>query len=183
MPNDRITNSRSRALQPLAYVGGRAVGATLRPLTGVVGAAAEAGLDLQRRALDRLLDSGEIEAVLSSTRFQAVVKQVVESEGATRLIDVFFDSGLFDRFVDRLLASDALWRLVDEVAASPAVTAAVSQQGLGFADQVGGALRERSRRADRRVERAADRVRRRAPTEPGQIPTQRGEGEEPTRVS
>lgn len=44
-------------------------------------------------------------------------------------------TGLWDEFVDRLLASRALWRLVDEVADSPAVTAAITQQGLGFADQ------------------------------------------------
>ncbi len=59
-----------------------------------------------------------------------------------------FDSGLADQFVDRLLTSKAVWRLVDEIADSPAVTAAVTQQGLGFADQVGGELRARARQAD-----------------------------------
>ena len=84
---------------------------------------------------------------------QAIVAQVVRSDGATQLIDTFFDSGLFDTLVDRLLASDGLWRLIDEVASSPAVRAAVSQQGLGFADQLGDVVRERSRRGDRRLER------------------------------
>jgi hypothetical protein len=116
--------------------------------------------------MDRLLDSGEIERMLDSARFQAVVEQAVRSEGTMRLIDTFFDSGLFDRFVDRLLTSDGLWRLVDQVAASPAVRAALSQQGLGFADQVGGAVRERSRRADRRIERIADRLTGQAEHEP-----------------
>src|SRR5205807_2245900 len=90
-----------------------------------------------------------------------IVAQVVGSEGAAQLIDTFFDSGLFDRLVDRLLASDGLWRLVDVIAASPAVRAAVSQQGLGFADQVGDAVRARSRKGDRRLERAARRLIRR----------------------
>ena len=133
--------------------------------------------------MDRLLESGELERLLDSPRLQALVAQVVESDGATQLIDTFFDSGLFDRFIDRLLASDGLWRLVDVIAASPKVRAALSQQGLGFADQVGEAVRARSRKADRRLERAADRLKRRDSTESPQIPTQGDEDGQPTRVS
>jgi hypothetical protein len=99
------------------------------------------------------------------------------------LIDAFFDSGLFDRFVDRLLSSDGLWRLVDEIAASPTVRAAVSQQGLGFADQVGDAVRARSRKGDRAFERAADRVTRHHRTEPPQIPKQGEQDGHPAPVS
>ena len=183
MADDHTRNSRSRPLKPLTDIGGRAAAATLRPLTGVVGAAAEAGISLEQRAVDRLLESGELERLLDSARLQAIVAQVVGSEGATQLIDTFFDSGLFDRFVDRLLSSDGLWRLVDEIAASPAVRAAVSQQGLGFADQVGEAVRARSRKGDRRLERAADRLMRRHPTESRQIPTQGDEDGQPTQVS
>ena len=96
---------------------------------------------MEQQAVDRLLESGELERVLDSVRLQAIAGQVIRSEGATRLIDTFFDSGLFDRVVDRLLVSDGLWRLIDEVASSPAVMAAVSQQGLGFADQLGDVVR------------------------------------------
>jgi hypothetical protein len=183
MADDHTRNSRSRPLKPLTDVGGRAAAATLRPLTDAVGAVAEAGLSLEQRAVDRLLESGELERLLASSRLQAIVAQVVSSEGATQLIDTFFDSGLFDRFVDRLLASDGLWRLVDVIAASPAVRAAVSQQGLGFADQVGEAVRARSRKGDRRLERAADRLIHRHPTESPQIPTQGDEDGQPARVS
>ena len=182
MADDHTRNSRSRPLKPLTDIGGRAAAAALRPLTGAVGAAAEAGIGLEQRALDRLLESGELERLLASTRLQAIVAQVVESDGATQLIDTFFDSGLFDRFVDRLLASDGLWRLVDVIAASPSVRAAVSQQGLGFADQVGEAVRARSRKGDRRLERAADRLRRH-PTESPQLPTQGDEDGPPTQAS
>ena len=159
--NKHRPNSRSRTFGPLAGLGGRAASATLRPLTGAVGAVAEAGISLEQHAVDRLLDSGELERVLDSARLQAIVGQLIRSEGATRLIDAFFDSGLFDRVVDRLLVSDGLWRLIDEVASSPAVMAAVSQQGLGFADQLGDVVRERSRKGDRRLERVADRLTRR----------------------
>jgi hypothetical protein len=183
MADEPTRNSRSRPFKPLTDIGGRAAAATLRPLTGAVGAAAEAGIGLEQRAVDRLLESGELERLLDSTRLQAIVAQVVGSEGATELIDTFFDSGLFDRFVDRLLSSDGLWRLVDEIAASPAVRAAVSQQGLGFADQVGDAVRVRSRNGDRRLERAADRLMGRHLTESRQIPTQRDEDGQPPQVA
>ena len=168
-------------LGPFADLSGRAASATLRPLTGSVGAVAEAGISLEQRAVDRLLESGELERLLDSARLQAIVAQVIRSEGATQLIDTFFDSGLFDRVVDRLLASDGLWRLIDEIASSPAVRAAVSQQGLGFADQLGDVVRERSRTGDRRLERVADRLMRRDRTEVATTPTQGGEDEERRR--
>jgi hypothetical protein len=154
-------NSRSGVMHGLTSIGTRAAAATMKPFAGPVNAAAEAGIGLQRRAIDRLLDSGELEHLLASPRLQAAVKQVVESDGAKMLVDTFFDSGLFDRLVDRLLDSDALWHMIDEIAASPAVLAAVSQQGLGFADQVGSEVRGRSRKADDWLERAAHRLIRR----------------------
>ena len=113
--------------------------------------------------------------MLDSARLHAIVAQVIRSEGATQLIDTFFESGLFDTVVDRLLVSDGLWRLIDEVASSPAVMEAVSQQGLGFADQLGDVVRERSRNGDRRVERVADRLMRRDRTASRRTPTQDGE--------
>jgi len=183
MADEPTRNSRSRPLKPLTDIGGRAAAATLRPLTGAVGAAAEAGIGLEQRAVDRLLESGELERLLASTRLQAIVAQVVGSDGATEVIDTFFDSGLFDRFVDRLLASDGLWQLVDEIAASPTVRAALSQQGLGFADQIGDAVRARSRNGDRRLERAADRLMRRHLTESRHIPTQRDEDGQAPQVA
>ena len=186
--NNHGRNARRRTLGPLADLGGRAASATLRPLTGAVGAVAEAGISLEQHAVDRLLESGEIERVLDSTRLQAIVGQAISSEGATRLIDTFFDSGLFDRVVDRLLASDGLWRLIDEVASSPAVMAAVSQQGLGFADQLGDVVRERSRKGDRRLERVADRLMRRdrtgvATRRRKAVKMRSGEDEQSTRFS
>jgi hypothetical protein len=63
--------------------------------------------------------------------------------------------------VARLLESEDLWLLVDEVARSPSVTEAISHQGVGFAEQMAGVVRARSRTADARVERLARRVLRR----------------------
>ena len=97
-------------------------------------------------------------AVVSSDRVHDMLRRALNSEAALDVIDDFFDSGLFDRFTERLLESDALWHLVDVIAASPSVTAAISGQGLSFADQLGGELRSRSRRADVRLERIARRI-------------------------
>ena len=157
---------RSGVFHELSAFGTRAAAATMRPLARPVGAAADAGINLQRRAIDRLLDSGELEHLLASPRLQALFQQVFESDGAKLLVDAFFDSGLFDRVADRLVASDTLWRLIDEIAGSPAVRAAISQQGLGFADQVGTEVRGRSRKADDWLERAAQRLTRRQPADP-----------------
>lgn len=68
------------------------------------------------------------------------------------------DSRLLDKVVDRLLESDELWVLVDEIVSSPAVTAAIGQQGAGLADQVAGEVRVRSRHADATLERIARRL-------------------------
>jgi len=142
----------------MSSIGSRAAALTMKPVTGAMGAAAGAGMSLERRVVDRVLDSGELENLLASERFQALVRQVLDSDGAGKLVDTFFASGLFDRVVDGLLSSDGLWRLIDEIVGSPAVTAAISQQGLGFADQVGTEVRRRSRRADDSLERIAQRV-------------------------
>jgi hypothetical protein len=155
-------NSGPRVLRPLAQIGGRAAATTLRPFAGVMEAAAEAGFSLQRRAVDRVLESDELERVLTlainSTHVQAALQNALASDAAGRLVDSLFDTGLIDRFLARLLENESLWHMIDEIAASPAVTAAISQQGLGFADQVGDQVRDRSRKADDWVERAARRL-------------------------
>ena len=56
-----------------------------------------------------------------------------------------------------------LWLLVEEIAESPAVTDAITQQGFGFADEVAGGMRARSRNADAWLERTARRALRRPP--------------------
>jgi len=162
-------------LRPVTAVGGRVMSAALRPLGGALESAVDAAGTFERHAVDRMLGSAELERVLivavDSPRIQTALQTVFASAGAQRMVDDFFDSGMFDRLVDRLLASDALWRLVDELAQSPAVMAAVSQQGLGFADQVGDQVRDRSRRGDDWLERAARRViHRRHDTQAGAAP-------------
>jgi hypothetical protein len=168
MTDDQKARSRPNPLGPVIGFGTRAATATLRPVVGIVDAAAGAGLRLQRRAVDRVLESDELERVVivavNSVHIQAGLKQALESDGAAKLVDSLFDSGLIDRLFERLLESEALWHLIDEIASSPAVTAAISQQGLGFADELGDQVRSRSRKADDWMERAARRLVGRKPT-------------------
>jgi len=168
-------SGRLAPLRALAGQGGRVASTALRPVQGAAGTVAGVGLELQRRAVDRVLDSAELERVITaaveSIRVQRALETIMSSQAAEHLVDSFFDGPLFDRVVDRLLESDGLWRLIDDVAASPVVRAAVSQQGLGFADQVGGEVRRRSRRADDWLERAAQGLVRRRPAEAPQTPT------------
>ena len=177
----------------LTGIGGRAAASTLRPVAGIVGKAAAAGVVVERRAVDLLLDSPELERTINvavdSVRVQASLERALQSDNVKRLvdnlfdsglldqlvtrmfdtglfdrvIDQMFDSGLFDRILERLLASDGLWNMIDEIAASDSVTAAISQQGLGFADQVTDQVRDRSRKADDWLERAARRLAHRPP--------------------
>jgi hypothetical protein len=162
MSDDEKRRPRLGVLGPIAGLGARAATTTLKPIVGVVEAAAGAGLSLERRAVNRVLESDELERVvivaINSVHIQAAFKQALSSEGAAQLVDSLFDSGFIDRFFERLLASDSLWHLIDEIAGSPAVTAAVSQQGLGFADEIGDQVRTRSRKADDWMERAARRL-------------------------
>ena len=157
------TSPTSRFVSLLAGLGGRAAACALRPVTDTIDVVVRIGLGMERRAVDRVLESGELErimtSVLNDAGVQAALQEALESDSATQVVDRLFDSGLIDHLLDRLAASDALWRLVDEIARSRSVRAALSQHGLGFVNQIGGAARKRTRNADHRAERAARRPR------------------------
>jgi hypothetical protein len=151
----------------------------VKPVAGAASSAVEAGIALERRAVDLVFDSPELEraigTALDSPRIQSAVGNALSSNAVRHMLDEFVAGGAFDALVDSLLASDglwrlidgvldritespALWRVIDEVSASPAVTAAITQQSLGFADQVGEEVRRRSRRTDDLLERVASRL-------------------------
>jgi hypothetical protein len=119
-----------------------------------------------------------ITAALEGPGMEQLVERALESPGAERLVTRIVDSTLaeetivriVDETVARLPEREALWALVDEVASSPSVAEAISQQGLGFADQVADEVRERTRHADARLERMAKRLRWRRPRGKGTVP-------------
>jgi len=105
--------------------------------------------------------------MLASGVVDRIVERMVSEGLVDRVIEQLLDAGIVERTVDRVIAdlleSEELWLLVEAVAASPAVTHAVTQQTAGFADQVAGGVRARSHNADAWLERQARRALRRTP--------------------
>jgi hypothetical protein len=101
-------------------------------------------------------------AVLEDPALERVVASALDSAATERVLVRVLESRLVDEAVQRVLAGEELWIVVDEIAQSPAVTEAITRQSVSFADQVGEQLRDRSRNADARLERAARRVLRRS---------------------
>ena len=141
-----------------------------RALRGALGGPLVEALahDLVRyRVADRLLSEELVEQttarVLEGPELERVVEAALDSPTVERLIGSAIQSRLLDETVVRLLQSDDLWLLVDEIAQSPAVTAAIAGQSASFADQVAGGVRARSRSADAWLERRARRMLRRRP--------------------
>ena len=113
---------------------------------------------LTREALERVLASPLCDDLL-----ERVIGRAVDSPEAERLVGRLIDSPLVEAALRDLLENEAFWVIVEEIAQSPAVTAAISQQGVGFANQMAGVVRQRSGAADDRLERLARRFARRAP--------------------
>jgi hypothetical protein len=107
-------------------------------------------------AVDRLLASPGLarlgDRIIDSQATERAVARAIDSQVAERAVAQAIDGPLLDEAVTRLLESEDLWLLVDEIARSPAVMDAIGQQSLGFADQVAGAVRARSLNADDRLE-------------------------------
>jgi hypothetical protein len=102
-----------------------------------------------------------LDATLASDTAAQAVDRIVRSDLVERAVQRVFETRVLDEVIARLLESEDLWVLVDEVARSPAVTEAIGTQSIGFADQIAGVVRDRSRTADDRVERVARRMLRR----------------------
>jgi hypothetical protein len=144
---------------------------------------------IAEQVAERLLSGPELERIVTmameSDAMRDSVAGALESPGAERLLVLALDSPGAERLIARIIESrvveetmarvmedvaarlpqtEGMWTLVDEIAQSPAVTEAITHQGAGFADQVAEDLRDRSRKADARLERAAWRLfRRRTP--------------------
>ena len=117
-----------------------------------------------------------VEHVLADGIAEQILTLALNGPEMERLLSELVDSRLPDQLVTRLLESEEMWMLVEEIVRSPAVTQAITQQSLGFADQVGDEVRRRSGNADAWVERAARRIRLRhrdggQPTGPAEQPS------------
>ena len=141
---------------------------------------------------NRLLEGPELERIvglaLESSGAERLLSEALDSPGAERLVALTLESPGVERMVlravesrvvdeaiglvvedaaERLRSSPAMWTLVDEIVQSPMVTDAITAQSMGFADQVGEEIRDRSRHVDATLERAAWRLLRRRRSAPG----------------
>jgi hypothetical protein len=112
-------------------------------------------------ALDAIAES-RFAAEATERMLTGPVPRALDSPAAERLVARVIQGPLLDEAVSRLLESEDLWLMVDVIAQSPAVTEAIGRQSIGFADQVAGAVRDRSFNADERLEFAARRLLRRS---------------------
>jgi hypothetical protein len=103
-----------------------------------------------QRVADRILEDGTVEQIAQRT---------FSGPELERMLAAAFASALPEEVIAQLLASEAIWILVDEIARSPSVTEAIAHQGTGFFEQVAARAREHSRAADTRVQRMAHRLR------------------------
>ncbi len=117
-------------------------------LEGVLSRVEESGI--AERVADRVLSDGIAEQVAA---------RALAGPELQRMLATAFEGPLVEEAVAQLLESEAIWILVDEIARSPSVTEAISHQGSGFAEEMAQRLRDRSRRADARVQALAARVR------------------------
>lgn len=128
----------------------------------------------------RLVEGPELErivlAALESPAAGRLAERIAQDEATERIVGRVIDGPLLDEVVGRLERSEELWVLVERIARSPAVTDAIGQQGIGFADQMAGVVRERSTTADERLEGVARRLLRRGPR--GATDAARGAGPE-----
>jgi len=109
-------------------------------------------------AVDNPATERLIAAAVDNPATERLIAAAVDNPATERLVMRVIDSRLLDEIVTRLLEREELWLAVEEIARSPAVTEAITQQSLGFADQVAAGVRQGSTGADAWLERAARRV-------------------------
>jgi hypothetical protein len=124
---------------------------------------------MSEQAIDRVLARAEtsgvaqrvVDRVLQDGVIEQIAERLLSGPELERILTAAFESALPDELIAQLLASEAVWAMIDEIARSPSVTEAITQQGTGFLEQVAAKARERARGADTRLERLAGRVSRR----------------------
>jgi hypothetical protein len=159
----------SSPVESALRAGGTLGAAVIRPVARGMSDAAIAGVDavldsrLAAEVVDRVAASPlvgrALGAALEGPLLDVLARDLVRYRVAERLLS----DGLVEQTTTRVLESEELWLLVEEIARSPAVTDAIARQSVGFADVVAGGVRARSRNADTWLEQRARRVLRRRP--------------------
>jgi hypothetical protein len=121
---------------------------------------------MRDQVIDRVLERAEVagvaqrvaDRILEDGIAEQIAERAFSGPELERIIGAAFRSALPEEVIAQLLASEAVWILVDEIARSPSVTQAISHQGTGFLDEVAVKARDRSRRGDVALQRLAERL-------------------------
>ena len=95
--------------------------------------------------------------VLAAPDVEAAFATALEQERTRRIIEQALDSRLASEVADHLLRSPELDRVIEQIAASPAVRAALTQQTTSLVGEVAAGLRRRAERLDDSTERTVRR--------------------------
>jgi hypothetical protein len=95
--------------------------------------------------------------VLATPDVEAALAEALEQERTRRIVEQALDSRLASQVADHLLQSPELDRVVEQIASSPAVRAALTQQTTSLVSEVAAGLRRRAERLDDSTERTARR--------------------------
>jgi uncharacterized RDD family membrane protein YckC len=115
-----------------------------------------------RSAVDHRVAQRVVEQVLATTDLEAAVAASLEHETTKRLVEETLASPGFERLLASALASELTervvqsaetQRLVEEIASSPAVRAALARQTMTLGDEVAAGLRRLMERLDDAAER------------------------------
>jgi hypothetical protein len=155
----------SAAVRPAARLGRDVDRRTRHVLSESSRRALLSSVDVTLATVDGVLSSEVLDDVAARVRASGVLERLdaalsaaADSPEAAKLIRTVMGSRAVDTAFELLLENDALWRVVDEVAQSPAVSRAISHQSVTFADEVADVARNRARGADDRLERLARRL-------------------------
>jgi uncharacterized RDD family membrane protein YckC len=119
------------------------------------------------RALESPATERALARALDSPALERSVERALDSPAVERAVIRVLDSELLDRAWERLLASEEAQQLVERIAQAPEVRSAITSQGIGLLEDIGGEVTKVSRRIDATLEAIYRRLRRRPPrTEP-----------------
>jgi hypothetical protein len=113
--------------------------------------------DVPEHVVSQVLEARVLDEVVARLLADEALAQTVDG-----LLTRWFEGPIYEDVIDGVLASDELWRLVDQVAKSPEVMDAISAGSASLVGEVADEVRERTIVADDIAERVTRKMLRRA---------------------
>jgi uncharacterized RDD family membrane protein YckC len=116
---------------------------------------------VERQVAQRMAKQMVVTLELEPVTAPGAAAQPITSAELERLVTTAVESRLSAQLTQRLVESPELERVIEEVASSPAVRAAMARQTMSLGEEIAAGLRQRMWRADDSLERLARRLLRR----------------------